>query len=104
MAEQGYDEKWVVYGNMAFCAKELTVFPGQTVNIKDTASYGLIMMQGYGIMNDIKIETLVMIRFGQLTADELFVSEQAAQAGVRITNNSETDNNYMSFPHGTPAV
>jgi hypothetical protein len=32
-----------------------------------------------------------MIRFGQMTEDELFVSFDAARAGVRIENRSESD-------------
>ena len=32
-----------------------------------------------------------MIRFGQMTEDELFVTHDAAQAGVRIENTSDTD-------------
>jgi hypothetical protein len=32
-----------------------------------------------------------MIRFGELTEDELFVTADAAKAGVRITNPSGTD-------------
>jgi len=32
-----------------------------------------------------------MIRFGQLTHDEYFVSEAAALAGVKISNPSKTD-------------
>ena len=32
-----------------------------------------------------------MIRFGQMTEDELFVTEDAAQQGVKIENLSATD-------------
>jgi hypothetical protein len=32
-----------------------------------------------------------MIRYGQSTEDELFVTETTAKAGVRIENRSETD-------------
>ena len=32
-----------------------------------------------------------MIRFGQLTNDEFFVSAEAAQAGVTFTNPSDCD-------------
>ena len=32
-----------------------------------------------------------MIRFGEMTEDELFVTADAAQAGVRIENPSDTD-------------
>ena len=37
------------------------------------------------------IETPTMIRFGQLSHDEFFVTEASAQAGVKITNPSESD-------------
>lgn len=89
MREKGYIEKWVVYGRKDFCAKELTVLPGQTVTITDSAPYGLIMMQGHGTLNNIAIETPNMIRFGQLTSDEMFVTEEAARKGVVIKNCSE---------------
>ncbi|WP_313190422.1 hypothetical protein [Sphingobacterium sp.] len=91
MESQGYSEKWVCYKSTAFSAKELTVFPGQTVTITDGAAYGLIMMQGYGKMNDWTIETPALIRYGQLTFDEYFVSEEAAKRGVTIQNHSTTD-------------
>ena len=32
-----------------------------------------------------------MIRFGQMTEDELFVTADAANAGVRIENKSDVD-------------
>ncbi|GAB3774129.1 hypothetical protein GCM10028818_16530 [Spirosoma horti] len=88
---EGYVENWVCYKSDAFSAKELTVFPGQTVTIKDSAAYGLIMMQGHGKLNDWDIETPALIRYGQLTNDEFFVSEKAAMAGVTIVNASTTD-------------
>ncbi len=91
MAAEGYSEKWVCYRSDAFSAKELTVFPGQTVTITDTAAYGLIMMQGHGKMGVWNIETPAMIRYGQLTNDEFFVTEAAAKSGVQITNYSSTD-------------
>ena len=91
VADTGYGENWVCYKSDAFSAKELTVFPGATVTIKDAAAYGLIMMQGRGKMGVWEVETPALIRYGQLTNDEFFVSEQAAMAGVTITNASATD-------------
>ena len=91
MAAAGYSEKWVCYRSDAFSAKELTVFPGQTVTITDAAAYGLIMMQGHGKMGIWNIETPAMILYGQLTNDEFFVTEAAAKSGVQITNYSTTD-------------
>jgi hypothetical protein len=95
MAEKGFRENWVVYGSSHFCAKELTVFPGRTVTITDAQAYGFIMTQGYGTLNKVKIETPSMIRFGELTSDEFFVTEDAAKKGVNITNNSDYENIVM---------
>ncbi|MDB4055483.1 hypothetical protein N9496_05780 [Akkermansiaceae bacterium] len=87
----GYDEKWICYRNEAYSATELTVLPGRSVTIKNAGCYGMIMMQGHGTMGASHIETPTMIRFGQLTHDEYFVTEATAQAGVTITNPSPTD-------------
>ncbi|MFM9908817.1 MAG: hypothetical protein ACKVOW_05695 [Chitinophagaceae bacterium] len=91
MKREGYIENWICYKSDAFGAKELTVFPGQTVIIKDSAAYGIIVMQGHGSFGVWNIETPALIRYGQLTNDEFFVSETAAKEGVRIVNPSTTD-------------
>lgn len=91
MQADGYVENWICYKSDAFSAKELTVLPGATVTIKDSAAYGMIMMQGRGTMGVWEIETPSLIRYGQLTNDEFFVSESAAQEGVKIVNTSKTD-------------
>lgn len=91
MHAEGYQSLWVCYLSDAFSAQELTVMPGKTVTIKDSAAYGMIMMQGHGQMGVWDVETPALIRFGQLTHDEYFVSEKAAQEGVTITNRSSTD-------------
>jgi hypothetical protein len=59
--------------------------------VTDAGAYGLIMMQGHGTMGAWDVETPSLIRFGQLTHDEYFVSEGAARAGVTITNPSKSD-------------
>ena len=91
MQESGFVEKWISYGNSFFAAKELTVLPGRSVTITDMGPYGLILLQGHGKMGVWPIETPTVIRFGQLTHDEYYVSEPAAQAGVKITNPSSSD-------------
>ena len=91
MKEGGYLEHWISYGSEYFGAKELTVLPGRTATIRDAGPYGMIMLQGHGTMGVWPIETPALIRFGQLTHDEYFVSCAAAQAGVRIHNPSTTD-------------
>jgi hypothetical protein len=88
---EGYIEKWICYRSDAFSAKELTVLPGQTVTIKDAAAYGLIVMQGHGKLGVWDIETPALIRYGQNTNDEFFVTEKAAQEGVTISNPSAND-------------
>lgn len=91
MEAAGYIEKWICYKSDAFSAKELTVLPGAEVVIKDNAAYGMIMMQGHGKMGVWNVETPSLIRYGQLTNDEFFVSESAAREGVRIVNTSAND-------------
>ncbi len=91
MEAEGYIENWICYKSDAFCAKELTVLPGKTVTIKDSACYGFITMQGHGKLGVWDIETPALIRYGQLTADEFFVTETAAKEGIVISNPSKND-------------
>jgi hypothetical protein len=87
----GYEERWIVYRSPAFSAKELTVEAGATVLITDAAAYGCIAVQGHGTFGRWPLETRTLIRFGELTFDEYFVSEESAQQGVRITNTSASE-------------
>lgn len=91
MFEQGYQENWIVYKSKHFSAKELTVFPGKSVSIQDAGAYGMIVVQGHGVMGEWDIESPALIRFGQITNDEFFVTEGAAKEGVTITNPSTCD-------------
>jgi hypothetical protein len=91
MKEAGYREVWVTYGTGYYSAKELTVFPRRTVTIQDAAAYGLILTQGFGQFGSHRVETPALIRFGELTNDELFVSVDAATRGVSITNDSDKE-------------
>jgi hypothetical protein len=88
---EGYRELWITYGTKYYSAKELTVLPGKTVTIKDAAAFGLILTQGYGTFGKTPVSTPSMIRFGDLTEDELFVTSDAAKAGIKIENLSTTD-------------
>lgn len=92
MSEEGYLEEWICYKCEKVCAKRLTVFPGRTVTIKDSAAYGMIALQGQGTFGSWKLETPSLIRFGELTNDEFFVTETAAKNGVVITNTSDCEN------------
>jgi hypothetical protein len=51
----------------------------------------LILTQGYGKLGGTPVSTPSMIRFGQRTEDELFVTAAAAKEGVSIENPSSTD-------------
>ncbi len=91
MEKQGYIDNWITYKSPEYSAKELTVLPGKTVTITDAACYGMILLQGHGTMGAWDIDSPALIRFGQLTSDEFFVTESAAKKGVKITNPSRTD-------------
>jgi hypothetical protein len=83
-----HHEHWVMYANAYVGAKELTVYPGQSVTISDPVAYGCILVQGHGMFGSFEAETAVMLRFGQTSADEYFVGETAAKKGVTIVNQS----------------
>ena len=89
-AAEGYVDRWIVYGKVKgeqlFTAKELTVDPGAKVTIKDTGAYSWITVQGEGTIGNLRLQTPAMIRFGEMTEDEVFVTEKTAQAGVTIEN------------------
>lgn len=87
----GYVEKWISYRSGAYSAKELTVLPDQTVTITDAAAYGVILVQGHGRLGSWQADTPTLIRYGQLTSDEFFVTEEAARSGVVISNPSSAD-------------
>lgn len=89
--DEKHIEKWITYGTGLFGAKELTIYPKQTVVIKDQAAYGCIIIQGHGEFGNYEAEAANMIRFGQATADEYFVSEDAAKKGVKIINHSSCE-------------
>jgi len=91
MKADGYVEEWICYKSETVCAKRLTVMPGVTVTITDNAPYGIICLQGHGKFGEWDLETPALIRYGQLTNDEFFVTEKAAKAGVTIRNMSKDE-------------
>lgn len=91
MLQQGYIEEWICYKCDKVSAKRLTVLPGQIVTIKDNAAYGIICLQGHGKFGQWDLETPALIRYGQLTNDEFFVTEKAAKEGVVIENLSSSE-------------
>lgn len=104
MAEEGYSEVWVVYSTPKYSAKELTVHAGRSVTIKDAEAYGLIVTQGLGSVGVLEVETPALIRYGEMTKDELFVTADAARAGVKVVNRSDTEKLVMlkHFGPGNP--
>jgi hypothetical protein len=92
---EGYVDRWIVYGRVKgeqlFTAKELTVEPGAKCTIRDNGAYGLITVQGKGRMNRLALDCPKLIRFGELTEDEVFCTETAAKAGVTFENTSTVE-------------
>jgi len=85
---QAHQENWICYGNEYIGGKELTVYPGETYVSQERAAYGCVVVQGYGRFGAYRCEAANLLRFGQFSADEFFVSEDAARRGVRITNDA----------------
>lgn len=102
MRQDGYREVWICYRSRDFSAKELTVLPGRSVTVRDAGAYGLILTEGRGRLGVHNVETPTLLRYGQLSEDEFFVSEASAQAGVTICNTSESQNLVM-LKHFGPA-
>jgi len=86
----GYADRWVVYGRIdgaqLFTAKELTVAPGGRCTITDGGAYGWITVQGSGSIGGVELQTPAMIKFGDMTMDEVFVTAPTAGDGVEVIN------------------
>lgn len=85
-----FSDSWVVYGSVndmdAFSAKELTIQPGGSVTLHDSAASGVLVVQGQGTIGPFTAAAAGYVRFGELTNDEFFVSESAALDGVYLEN------------------
>ena len=94
-AHEGYMDRWIVYGKIdgeqLFTAKELTIDPGVKCKIKDNGAYGLTVVQGKGRMNKLNLDCPKLIRFHELTEDEVFCTEDTAKAGVTFENTSTVE-------------
>ncbi|PKQ31084.1 MAG: hypothetical protein CVT62_09050 [Actinobacteria bacterium HGW-Actinobacteria-2] len=88
---EAFSEKWIVYKSPHFSAKELTVLPGASAVIVDTDAYGVLVVQGHGSLGLHHVAAAGMLRFGELSDDEFFVSAAAARTGVRVHNRSLTE-------------
>ena len=87
---KGYTDRWIVYGTIdgqqLFSAKELTVEPGAKCKLQDAGASGWITVQGRGRIGKLALQTPAMIHFGEDTEDEVFITHQAATAGVEVEN------------------
>ncbi len=92
--EDGFVDRWVVYGTISgdqkFSAKELTIKPGARCTLRDPGASGLIVTQGHGRIGKLAVDCPSLIRFGQMTQDEVFISAEAA-GSITIENHSQTD-------------
>ena len=66
----------------------MTVLPGQRCTLTDQACYCAVIVQGHGTFGAFECEAPELIRFGDITGDEYFVSESAAKKGIEIVNSS----------------
>ncbi|REJ94548.1 MAG: hypothetical protein DWQ35_08045 [Planctomycetota bacterium] len=86
----GYTDRWIDYGTVngeqLFSAKELTVEPGAKCVLRDPGASGWITVQGSGRIGELPLQTPAMIHFGEETEDEVFITAEAATAGVEIEN------------------
>jgi hypothetical protein len=87
----GAVEEWIAYRSTAFSATRLTVAPGAQVIVRDNAPYGVLCVQGHGSFGGFPVESPTLIRFGEDTHDEYFVSADAASRGVTIGNASAVE-------------
>ena len=87
----GWVDKWVVYGlidgKQLFSARQLTLEPGAKCTLQDPGASGWITVQGRGRIGQLNLQTPAMIRFGEETEDEVFITYEAATAGVEVENN-----------------
>lgn len=87
---EGAADRWIVYGDVdgqqLFSAKELTVEPGAKILVTDAGASGWITVQGEGKVGVHDVATPTLIRFGEMTADELFISADAATRGYAVEN------------------
>jgi hypothetical protein len=86
----GFTDRWIVYGTIdgqqLFSAKELTLEPGAKCKLQDPGASGWITVQGRGRLGRLNLQTPAMIHFGEETEDEVFITAEAAAAGVEIEN------------------
>ena len=93
--DDAHADRWIVYGTVdgrqRFSAKELTVRPGCSTTIVDRGASSITVVQGSGRLNGLVLDCPKLIRFHELTRDEVFVTDPAARAGLTFENTSDTE-------------
>jgi hypothetical protein len=84
--QEGLTEQWVAYANNWVAAKEVIIEPGAEIRLTDQACYCALVTQGHGTFGIYQCEAPGLLRFGQPSGDEFFVSEAAAKKGIVIKN------------------
>lgn len=87
---EGWCDRWIVYGTVngeqLFTARELTVDAGCKCTLQDPGASSWITVQGKGRIGALDLQTPVIIRYGQTTDDEVFITHPAAAGGVVVEN------------------
>ena len=83
-ASEGFVDRWIVYGKIdgeqLFTAKELTVKPGAKVHHQGHRRLRPDHRAGQRPRSaSSTVQTPAMIRFGEMTEDEVFVTHEAAE-------------------------
>ena len=85
-----HTDRWVTYGKIGgqdlFSAKELRVQPGASVTVRDPGACGVFVVQGVGLLGDHLALAPTLIRFGEATHDEFFVTHERARGGYTVRN------------------
>ncbi len=104
--QDGLLEKWIAYNNDWIAAKEVTVMPGMSITLKDEACYCALVIQGHGTFGVYECEAPGVLRYGDISGDEFFVSEHTAAKGIKIVNTSRYEPLVIlqNFANNNPAV
>ncbi|PKM41096.1 MAG: hypothetical protein CVV04_01160 [Firmicutes bacterium HGW-Firmicutes-9] len=104
--QKGLSEQWVAYANEWIAAKEVTVAPGAKIKLADQACYCALVVQGHGSFGVFECEAPGVLRFGEISGDEFFVSEDTAKKGIVIENTSSYEPLIIlqNFANNNPAV
>ena len=86
----GYTDRWIDYGHFngeqLVSAKELTLMPGAKCLLKDPGRAVGSPCRAAGESASLRCKLPVMIHFGEEPWDEVFITAEAARAGVEIEN------------------